>query len=292
MENSGKRSKNFSQQEVDLLLDLVNAKRNILENKRTDHVSLKDKENSWKELAESFNELNGSVVRDWKVLKGKYENLKKTCKKNFAKDKKYTSGTGGGPHQPNLISTTDVKVKDIIGTIPLEGLPSVCDSDFIGQSLLQGTSYEGETAIPSPDICDAVQVIEEIPVIQDLERGETIEVPVQPCSSNFTVQDLRKPTSTPLRIKRKRSLDSTVAGKKLEVLADEKQEVLQLQKQVLEDQIQFQKEEHKIKLEHFKEEHTSKMKLLELEIKNREFDLEMKRQILELDLKIKSKQLN
>lgn len=57
------KSKNFSPVEIDLLLSLVSTKKDILECKKTDSVSLKDKEKAWQELAESFNEISGTVVR-------------------------------------------------------------------------------------------------------------------------------------------------------------------------------------------------------------------------------------
>ncbi|PSN39375.1 hypothetical protein C0J52_13577 [Blattella germanica] len=115
----------------------------------------------------------------------------------------------------------------------------------------------------------------------------------------FTVKEIRQPASTPLRVKRKRSLlDSTLAGKKLTVLSEEKRDLLQLQRQAVEEQIEHQRMEHDTKRRHMKEENASKMKLLELKIRNRELDLETKNKMLqldtqnrELDLKLKNKQL-
>lgn len=83
------KSKNFSYDEVDLLLNLVDFRKGVLENKKTDQITSKEKNVAWKGLEEEFNQKNlCGDFRDWKMLKTKYENLKKAAKKNFAEERR------------------------------------------------------------------------------------------------------------------------------------------------------------------------------------------------------------
>lgn len=124
-----KRSKNFKDSEVEVLLSLVNMHKDVLENKKTDATTYKEKEAVWKEIEGDFNSNSGVYYRDSKTLKKKYDNIKKITKRKFAEDKKYVLGTGGGPSQPSQLTNTDLQVRDIIGTIPIYGNESVFDSD-------------------------------------------------------------------------------------------------------------------------------------------------------------------
>lgn len=68
----------------------------------------------WKE----FNAKSGVYNHDWKTLKSKYDNLKKTSKLKWADDKKYVLGTGEGPSQntPSL-NEAAVKLKSFMGDV-------------------------------------------------------------------------------------------------------------------------------------------------------------------------------
>lgn len=89
---------------------------------------------------------------------------KRPVKGDFPKIKKYTSGAGGGPNQPNLIITY-IKIKEIIGTIQLEGLPSVCDSDCPGQSSLLASVEHPSANIGKAQFPPQIQSIQNSNVI-------------------------------------------------------------------------------------------------------------------------------
>lgn len=127
MEDLEQRICKFRESEVDLLMKLINKYKDIVENKKTDAVMWKQKQGAWEQIAKEFNALNGTY-RSTKNIKCKYENLKKTAKKKFALEKRNLYKTGGGSEQPVNITSSDEKIKEIIG-ISLEGLVNNYDSD-------------------------------------------------------------------------------------------------------------------------------------------------------------------
>ncbi|CAG9840788.1 unnamed protein product [Diabrotica balteata] len=110
-----KRVSNFSKTEEKVLLDLVYKYKDYLECKKTDMTNNKMKWDAWMKLAKEFNSVSGETVRDVKVLKNKYENLKKRTKQKFAELKRYSSGTGGGLAKTPIFTDSEEVLQDIIG---------------------------------------------------------------------------------------------------------------------------------------------------------------------------------
>lgn len=82
-----KRSSNFTHEEDQLLVALVLENKNIIECKKSNAVSWKEKENTWKKIENKFN-VNCSVLRSNKWLKDRYKNIKKLSKKNILETNK------------------------------------------------------------------------------------------------------------------------------------------------------------------------------------------------------------
>lgn len=80
------RTPNFSTEEVLKLVNLAKKHAHIIENKKTDAVFSKKKNEEWDNIAAEFNS-TGSFARSALALKTKYENIKKTTKKKFAAEK-------------------------------------------------------------------------------------------------------------------------------------------------------------------------------------------------------------
>lgn len=121
------RCTNFSCSEESKLITLVNKYQHIVECKKTDEVSGNVKKEVWQKIGKEFNAA-ATVYRDEKVLKTKYENMKKRTKQKFSEEKKYTNGTGGGPPKPTKYTDTDENIKEILGA-RLTGLSSHFDND-------------------------------------------------------------------------------------------------------------------------------------------------------------------
>jgi len=81
METKRKRKVNFCKTEEELLIELVKKYEQIIENKKTDAVVMKESKACWVQVAEEFN----SVVftpRTIVQLQQKYSNLKKVLRKS------------------------------------------------------------------------------------------------------------------------------------------------------------------------------------------------------------------
>ncbi|CAH0562820.1 unnamed protein product [Brassicogethes aeneus] len=127
-----KRGANFTQTERRHLLTVVNRYKHIIENKKTDAVTWKEKESTWKKIEVEFNSTTEGIPRSDKQLKLKYEAVKKELKKNFSSHKKYVLGTGGGRHVPEPAVQTEEE-NELFHTIAISasGLESRFDSDAL-----------------------------------------------------------------------------------------------------------------------------------------------------------------
>lgn len=130
------RAENFSINEKALLINLAAKYCNILENKRTDHISTKQKNDAWDSITKEFN--SNSIVnnnRNKDSLKRLYESKKKEVRKRVADENVEIKKTGGGipPKIPND-PCQDV-LMSIMNKKTLYGL----NSPWGGDSSTQGT---------------------------------------------------------------------------------------------------------------------------------------------------------
>ncbi|KAG5886306.1 hypothetical protein JTB14_003461 [Gonioctena quinquepunctata] len=97
MENKRIRSQNFTNQEKNILLNIIYKYKDV-ENKKTDGVTSIEKKKIWDTIATEFNAAcpDGNL-REATVLRKFYENKKKEVRKVVADEKTEINGTGGGP---------------------------------------------------------------------------------------------------------------------------------------------------------------------------------------------------
>nr|XP_026695497.1 uncharacterized protein LOC113475514 [Ciona intestinalis] len=99
--NRSKRAPNFSDSERILLMDLLNDParpfKSVIECKKTDAVSCKQKDAAWQDVAQHFNACTSSAARDPSHLMTAWRNLKTRGKKYSAARRRETFRTGGGP---------------------------------------------------------------------------------------------------------------------------------------------------------------------------------------------------
>lgn len=121
------RSSNFSLLEINCLVDLIMKYSKMVENKRTDALSWKEKEIGWSKITEEFNSRN-LTERSVKTLKMKYDGLKKALKKKKAHntDKQYK--TGGGTQQISNFTEYEKRLLPLI-FLSAENLPNTPNSD-------------------------------------------------------------------------------------------------------------------------------------------------------------------
>lgn len=91
--NTKKRGTNFSNTEKDLLLEIIIKYKHIIENKKTDAVTAKDKGKCWDEITRKFNS-ESSTYRDSITLKNCWDNMKKRTRKFYAEERSKLYKTG------------------------------------------------------------------------------------------------------------------------------------------------------------------------------------------------------
>lgn len=84
---SAKRSKNFTEREKMLLIEVAKEFVHIIDNKRTDGTSVDAKKRAWMELCNKFNAVSETGFRTEKQLHALYDNIKKKARKNMSDDK-------------------------------------------------------------------------------------------------------------------------------------------------------------------------------------------------------------
>lgn len=128
-----KRVSNFTFAEKQFLLNLVSSKySHILEDKKTNRVSLDEKNRTWKKIEKEFN-ANAPITcfRSNESLKRFYENKKKELRRKMADEKESHFLTGGGPAPPapNLDETDNILLS-IVNEKTVKGFDVTCDSDY------------------------------------------------------------------------------------------------------------------------------------------------------------------
>ncbi|XP_064485860.1 myb/SANT-like DNA-binding domain-containing protein 3 [Ornithodoros turicata] len=91
-----KRTPYMTPDETDTFLELLRNYKGIVENKKTDSVSAKSKQQAWEKMAAEFNSIPGVVHRNVKQLRKVWDNLKGKWKKETAKGVRHSMLTGGG----------------------------------------------------------------------------------------------------------------------------------------------------------------------------------------------------
>jgi len=81
------RCSNFSSQEKNILIHIIEKYQDIIECKKTDKVSVQEREKVWEGIAQEFNEIVlAEPVRTSRQLKMCYENLKRRIRKEVCGD--------------------------------------------------------------------------------------------------------------------------------------------------------------------------------------------------------------
>lgn len=125
------RGPNYSQSEKDLLISLVAKHKNILENKKTDAVTIHEKDAAWDRVGREFNSIVPNCTkRSVESLRKFYENKKKDMRKRTANERMEFMRTGGGPPPPKQTCTTsDELLLSLMNHKTVYGLDNPFDGD-------------------------------------------------------------------------------------------------------------------------------------------------------------------
>lgn len=128
------RSVNFSTSEKSILADIISCPihKNIIENKKTDGSSIRQKEASWLKVTQEFNSNLCVNKRTVKQLQQAWTNMKRETKKEVANQRMELIKTGGGGYVPPL---DDSKMK-VLGIIKTQATPM--ENDYDNDSVIGG----------------------------------------------------------------------------------------------------------------------------------------------------------
>ncbi|XP_069670382.1 myb/SANT-like DNA-binding domain-containing protein 3 [Periplaneta americana] len=251
--DSTKRSANFSEKEVDLLVNLVNKYIDIIECKKTDATTWRAKAQTWEKLCNEFNSCSDGVVRCAKNLRMKYENVKKCNKKKFAEEKREINKTGDGIQTTVQITPVDNLIKNMIEGNST-GLQPIYESDVMINVPAQSQQHKWETwngTALRGSISAALLPNVEIEEVEFSEAGDTLT---------------QEKTSGSRIGKRKKSDFSADCQVKYSKLSDARIELIELQKESVKQEMELKKEEHDRKMEYMKSEFEMGQEKLKLEI--------------------------
>ncbi|KAF6209819.1 hypothetical protein GE061_015570 [Apolygus lucorum] len=175
------RSANFSEADSKLLVKLANQFKHIQENKKTDAQTNKSKAKCWVELANLYNANTAGPEREAKVLRLKYECIKKAIRRTTCGTGVWKK-TGGGP-QDEVLSPLNEEEKELRESIILscDGLQAVegCDSDFVEDMKVKQywTLNELQDAMQDPDFLN--QFEDEGGIDEEADHIDIVQLPPQ-----------------------------------------------------------------------------------------------------------------
>ncbi|KAG5871038.1 hypothetical protein JTB14_010589 [Gonioctena quinquepunctata] len=151
------RGRTFLRQEIDTLLEFVKKYYCVIENKGTDAVTWKTKQQCWEKISAEFNSAGIYGRRSATQLHNKWNLLKKTARREYVGEKKYAMGTGGGEYKAPGISDVSKKIHEL-GAQTIEGGTNEVDCDTVEDEPQAACSNQpAEPSSPQPLEVENVQ---------------------------------------------------------------------------------------------------------------------------------------
>lgn len=124
------RNANFSTTETEALVSLIEGKKHVIENKKSNAVAWQDKEKAWKAIEVAFNSIRGEVYRDAKHLKVKYESMKRDVRKKL----NVQADNAGGKNPSMRLTSIDFRIHEIMSTCMKEDDNDSESDQYVSQS--------------------------------------------------------------------------------------------------------------------------------------------------------------
>ncbi|PSN54683.1 hypothetical protein C0J52_01101 [Blattella germanica] len=227
------RGCNYSALEKNILVDLVTKYSGVIEDKRSDGVSLKKREAAWIRVRDEFNSHLNVNPRTVENLKQCYTNMKRNAKKDHANEKVERYKTGGGTFTP-VVDDISAEVLAIIQdqVLPLES--DDCDAEyndtlkflrlFAGEAVHEGSASTNLTTTETENLD---MIVEDVILEDEEEFSRDIMDECVPVS-------VALPSSTPVSAKKKRSRSTGNRGLSgIEDLAAQSSSLCEIEKELL-----------------------------------------------------------
>ena len=93
--------------EQEVLVNIVDSFKSVVESKKNDIHSISKKEKAWNEIVKQFCAIAGVIKRDRDQLNKNWQNLKACAKRNISQEKREHVKTGGGCQPEKADATTE-----------------------------------------------------------------------------------------------------------------------------------------------------------------------------------------
>ncbi|KAF2905836.1 hypothetical protein ILUMI_00342 [Ignelater luminosus] len=173
-----RRGANYTEEEKEFFLHVIRRYSNIIDNKRTDSETIKQKKEAWKEITLIYNQVAKTGLRDWEQLRNLYDNIKRKKKKSLSE------GNNAKPAEEiNYIEIIKEEILPIDETISGEKqiIPAEGEVMFVAEQMVsneeQGLSNEEQTRSVGDHILPAETKV--IPIEGQSISNEELILPKQ-----------------------------------------------------------------------------------------------------------------
>lgn len=137
-----KRATNFKGDEKRVLWTVLKGFYTIVENKKTDKITTKLKDQAWLEIANRYNAFGSGITRDTRQLRTFYDNWRRKVKKIFLEENTATMQTSG---VSTILDDVDLELLGLIED-KISPLENPYDSDAI-QGKLHNIDFHRQTTV-------------------------------------------------------------------------------------------------------------------------------------------------
>ena len=122
-----KKSSNFVKAEIDVLVDEVECRRDVLFGKLSMSLTSDMKREGWGKVAEKVSEVSGGEVRSAKAVKKKWSDMASSLKRKEAARRREINMTGGGELVGEELSGVEQRVVGMLAVEAIDGVEGGVD---------------------------------------------------------------------------------------------------------------------------------------------------------------------
>jgi len=188
MANVKPKNANFTKSEIDVLIDEVECRKEVLFGKLSRSLTSDMKRVAWSEVTAKVNAVSGDVARTDKSVKKKWIDMSSLTKRKEAARRSDMKVTGGGESVISVLSDTEMKVVGLLCTESIDGVSGGVDVGIMGSVVSEddpvtvGCSYD--SVVPSvsevvPKMATASKKWRETDSVEELTRLEKRRLEVE-----------------------------------------------------------------------------------------------------------------
>lgn len=122
------RKKNFTSNETDRLIDLVEENYKIISSKFSDQITLQRKNDVWKDISRKINAIS-PCLRTVDEIRKKWDDIKVRSKKKANEDRAKDGKTGNTPRSPTTSDSLTGTERRVVGMLGVSQVFGICEGD-------------------------------------------------------------------------------------------------------------------------------------------------------------------